>query len=304
MIEKARKIWLNGEFVEWGEARVHVLTHTLHYGLGVFEGIRAYKTQKGTAVFRLDEHIKRLINSAKIVNLKIPFTYDELMEATLETVRINGLEECYIRPLVYVDYGEIGLYPLNNPVGVAIAAWSWGAYLGEEGLKNGIKAKISSFTRNPVNVAMTKAKVCGSYVNSQLAKMEAIDTGYDEAILLDAEGYVSEGSGECIFLVRNGILKTTPLTSILEGITRNSVMDIAKHLWYKVTEERFSRDELYIADEVFFAGTAAEITPIVNIDGRTIGNGKRGPVTTKIQEAFFDIVRGKVKEFEGWLFYV
>lgn len=304
MIQKTEKIWFNGKFVPWDEANVHVLTHTLHYGLGVFEGIRAYKTEKGTAVFRLDEHMKRFVNSAHIFNIDLPYTYDELMKASMETMRINKLEEGYIRPVAFIGYGDMGLYPQSNPIEVAIAVWPWGAYLGKEALEKGVRVRVSSYSRSSVNAMMTKAKSCGGYVNSQLAKWEAIRTGYDEAIMLDSEGYVSEGTGECVFIVRNGIIKTTPLTSILEGITRNSVIEVAKTLGYEISCERFTRDEMYISDEAFFAGTAAEITPIREIDGRTICNGKRGPITEKLQSMFFDIVHGKKKEFEKWLFYV
>ena len=304
MIQKTEKIWFNGKFVPWDEAKVHVLTHTLHYGLGVFEGIRAYKAEKGTAIFRLDEHIKRFINSAHIFNIDLPYSYDELMEASMETVRINRLEEGYIRPIAFIGYGDMGLYPRSNKIEVAIAVWPWGAYLGKEALEKGVRVRISSYIRNSVNAMMSKAKSCGGYVNSQLAKWEAVRTGYDEAIMLDSEGYVSEGSGECVFIIRNGTIKTTPLTSILEGITRNSIIEVAKTLGYEVREERFTRDEMYISDEAFFAGTAAEITPIREIDGRKIGVGRRGPITERLQGMFFDIVHGKEKEFEKWLFYV
>ncbi|MEA1994693.1 MAG: branched-chain amino acid transaminase [Campylobacterota bacterium] len=304
MVEKTEKIWFNGKFVPWDEATIHVLTHTLHYGLGVFEGIRAYKTEKGTAVFRLDEHIKRFVNSAHIFDIDLPYTYDELMKASIETMRINKLKEGYIRPIAFIGYGDMGLYPQSNPIEVAIAVWPWGAYLGKEALEKGVKVRVSSYSRSSVNAMMTKAKSCGGYVNSQLAKWEAVRTGYDEAIMLDNEGYVSEGSGECVFIVRNGIIKTTSLTSILEGITRNSIIEVTKTLGYEVNCEKFTRDEMYISDEAFFTGTAAEITPIREIDGKTVGIGRRGPITEKLQSIFFDIARGKKKEFERWLFYV
>jgi branched-chain amino acid aminotransferase len=303
-MNKTELIWMDGKLVPWDEANVHVLTHTLHYGLGVFEGIRCYKTPKGPAVFRLREHMQRLINSAKIFQMEIPFSVDELCEATMETIRKNKLEECYIRPLVYLGYGGMGLYPKDNPVKVSIAAWPWGAYLGEEGLEKGINVKTSSFIRAHVNTNMTMAKVCGYYVNSQLAKKEAIQCGFDEGLLLDTEGYVGEGSGENIFIVRHGMLKTTPLTSVLEGITRDSMMRIAADEGYEVKEERFTRDEIYIADEAFFTGTAAEITPIRALDNRAIGKGKRGPVTAKLQAIYFDAVKGNSSKYEGWLNYV
>jgi branched-chain amino acid aminotransferase len=301
VIKKTDKIWMDGKFVAWNNAKIHVLTHTLHYGLGVFEGIRCYKTAGGPAIFRLDEHVKRLFNSAHIFMMEIPFTEKEIRNAIIETVRINGLKECYIRPLVYIGYGEMGLYPKGNPVNVAIAAWPWGAYLGDEGIEKGIRIKVSSFTRHHVNVDMTRGKVCGYYVNSQLAKKEAISCGFDEAVLLDTEGYVSEGSGENIFIVRNGRIKTTPLTSILEGITRESIIRLAVDSGIAVEEERFTRDEIYIADEAFLTGTAAEVTPIREVDGRAIGDGGRGRVTKRLQTAFFDIVKGKNRKYESWL---
>jgi branched-chain amino acid aminotransferase len=301
MIPKTEKIWMDGKFVDWDKATIHVLTHTLHYGLGVFEGIRCYETRSGPAIFRLDEHIDRLFSSAHIFLLDMPYTKKEIRDAIIGTVKVNKIRECYIRPLVYIGYGAMGLYPKENPVNVSIAVWSWGAYLGDKGLREGIKVKTSSFIRNHVNANMTRGKVSGYYVNSQLAKKEAITCGYDEALLLDTEGYVSEGSGENIFMVRNGMLKTTPLTSILEGITRNSIMKIAADQKIRVVEERFTRDEMYIADEAFFTGTAAEVTPVRELDGRIIGTGRPGPITRKIQSVFFDIVKGKNKKYESWL---
>ncbi|MBM4136675.1 MAG: branched-chain amino acid transaminase [Nitrospira sp.] len=301
MIAKTEKIWMDGKLTDWDSATVHVLTHTLHYGLGVFEGIRCYETQKGSAIFRLNEHIDRLFNSAHIFLINIPYSKEEIKDAIIKTVKVNKLKACYIRPLVYIGFGAMGLYSKENPVNVSIAVWSWGAYLGDKGLKEGIRVKTSSFIRNHVNANMTRAKVCGYYVNSQLAKKEAIACGYDEAILLDTEGYVAEGSGENIFIARNGILKTTPLTSILEGITRNSIIELANNEGIKVREERFTRDELYISDEAFFTGTAAEVTPIREIDGRTIGNGKPGEITKKLQSVFFNIVKGKEKKYNFWL---
>jgi len=304
MVNKTEKIWMDGKFIDWDEAKIHVLTHSLHYGLAVFEGIRCYRTDQGSAVFRLKEHIERLFKSAHIFTIKIPFTEQEIAEAIKETIRVNKLDSCYIRPIVFIGYGNMGVYPKNNPVHVAIAVWRWGAYLGEESLHKGIRVKISSFIRNHVNSNMSRGKISGYYVNSQLAKMEAISCGYDEAILLDTEGYISEGSGENIFIVRRGILKTTPLTSILEGITRDTVITIAKDLGIEVKEERFTRDELYISDEAFFTGTAAEITPIIEVDGRIIGSGNRAPITEKIQTIFFDIVKGKNQRYIHWLDFV
>ncbi|MGQ9571145.1 MAG: branched-chain amino acid transaminase [Thermodesulfovibrionales bacterium] len=301
MLSKTKKIWMDGKFVKWDDAVVHVLTHTLHYGLGVFEGIRCYQTKEGPAIFRLDEHVDRLFNSAHIFMMEIPYTKEEIKNAIIETVKINKIKECYIRPLVYIGYGAMGLYSVENPINVSIAVWPWGAYLGDKGIKNGIRVKISSFIRYHVNSSMTRGKVCGYYINSQLAKREAVLCGYDEALLLDTEGYISEGSGENIFIVRKGVLKTTPLTSILEGITRDSIIKLANDEGIKVIEERFTRDELYIAEEAFFTGTAAEVTPIREVDSRVIGNGKAGKITKRLQSLFFDIVKGKNKRYESWL---
>jgi len=295
---------MDGEFVDWEKAQVHILTHSLHYGLSVFEGIRCYETEKGAAIFRLKEHVKRLFGSAHIFLLEIPFSQKEIEEAIIETVRINNVKECYIRPIVYIGYGAMGLYPKGIPMKVAIAVWPWGAYLGEEGLTKGIKIKVSSFIRNHVNANMTRGKVSGYYVNSQLAKKEAVTCGFDEALLLDTEGYVCEGSGENIFMVRDSILKTTPLTSILEGITRDSIIEMARNEGIPVAEQRFTRDELYIAEEAFFTGTAAEVTPIREIDGRVIGEGTPGKITRKLQTLFFDVVKGKNKQYDSWLTYV
>lgn len=304
MIPKTEKIWMDGRFVQWDDASVHVLTHSLHYGLGVFEGIRCYETRRGPAIFRLHEHIERLFHSAHIFLIDIPYSRAEIRDAIIQTVKINKIRECYIRPLVYIGYGSMGLYPKENPVRVSIAVWPWGAYLGDDGIHKGIRVKTSSFIRNHVNSSMSRGKVCGYYVNSQLAKKEAISCGYDEALLLDTEGYVSEGSGENVFIVRNGTLKTTPLTSILEGITRESIMTIANDEGFPVVEERFTRDEVYIADEAFFTGTAAEVTPIRELDGRTIGDGTPGPITKKIQSIFFDVVKGKKSKYLSWLTFV
>jgi branched-chain amino acid aminotransferase len=304
MIQKSNKIWMDGKLVKWSDANVHILTHTLHYGLGAFEGIRCYKTLKGPAIFRLKEHVQRLFNSCRILQVAPPYSPDEINSAVKEAVKINNLEECYIRPIVYLGYGSMGIYPKDNPVKVAIAVWPWGAYLGEQGIKNGIRAKISSFSRHHVNVSMTKSKTCGDYVNSLLAKREAVSCGYEEALLLDTNGYVAEGSGQNIFTVRDGILKTPPIATVLEGITRNSIMEIAKNENLQTGEANITRDELYIADEAFLTGTASEITPIREVDGRIIGKGKPGPMTKKLQKIFFDIVSGRKKHYQSWLTYI
>jgi branched-chain amino acid aminotransferase len=302
VVQKSKRIWFDGKLVNWEDAQVHVLAHTLHYGVGVFEGIRCYKTDDGkSAVFRLAEHVDRLFNSAHIVLLEIPYTREEICAAIHKTLRVNELAEGYIRPIVFLGAGEMGLFVRTNPVHVAVAVWPWGAYLGEDGLKKGIRAKVSSFNRHHVNAAMSKGKVNGYYVNSVLAKWEVVKSGYDEAVLLDTEGYVAEGSGENIFIVRNGVLQTTPLTSVLPGITRDAVITIAQRLNIPVKEMRFTRDEMYIADEMFFTGTAAEITPVREVDDRKIGTGKPGPVTKQIQATFFEILRGKNALFQHWL---
>lgn len=302
MVQKSRKIWFDGKLVNWEDAQVHVLAHTLHYGVGVFEGIRCYKTDDGkSAVFRLAEHVDRLFNSAHIVLLEIPFTREEVCAAIHKTLQVNELSEGYIRPIAFLGAGEMGLFVRTNPVHVAIAVWPWGAYLGEDGLKKGIRAKVSSFNRHHVNAAMSKGKVNGYYVNSVLAKWEVVKAGYDEAVLLDTEGFVAEGSGENIFIARNGILQTTPLTSVLPGITRDAVITIAQRLNIPVKEARFTRDEMYIADEMFFTGTAAEITPVREVDDRKVGAGKPGPITKQIQSTFFDIIRGRNALFQHWL---
>ncbi|MBQ7585454.1 MAG: branched-chain amino acid transaminase [Desulfovibrionaceae bacterium] len=295
-------IWFDGKLVPWKEANVHVLTHSLHYGSAVFEGIRAYKCSDGrSAVFRLHDHAQRLINSGKIIRLSIPYTADQISEAILETLKANKMPDAYIRPLSFVGYGEMGVYPGNNPVQTIIAAWSWGAYLGAEALDKGICVKTSSFARSHVNTSMSKAKAAGNYINSILAKIEAKEDGYDEAIMLDTNGFVSEATGENVFIVRNGIIKTTPWTSILGGITRDSVIKVARDLGYTVEEQQFTRDEFYIADEAFFTGTAAEITPIRELDRRVIGAGHAGPVTKHLQQEFFKIVKGEVSKYQDWL---
>lgn len=292
---------MDGSFVNWTDANVHVLTHSLHYGLAAFEGLRCYKGKTTSAIFKLHEHVDRLFESAHIGMMTIPYDKKQVAEAIVETVRVNKLDACYIRPLVYIGYGAMGVYPGDNPIKLAIAAWKWGAYLGDDALANGMRARVSSFTRHHVNVSMTRGKISGYYVNSILAKREAKADGYDEAILLDPEGYVSEGTGENIFIVRKGRIKTTPLTSILEGITRNSVIELARERGIPVLEERFTRDEMYIADEVFVTGTAAELTPVREIDNRRIGIGKPGSITMGLQKAFFSIVRGEDPTHASWL---
>jgi len=302
MVQKLSKIWMDGKLIPWEEANVHILTHSLHYGLAVFEGIRCYVCKDGkSAVFRLREHVNRLFDSAQIGDIKIPYSKKDIAEACKETLRVNQLKEGYIRPIVFIGEGVMGVYPGDNPIRVAIITWSWGAYLGDEALEKGIRVKVSSYTRHHVNVMMTKAKICGNYVNSVLAKREVMKMGYDEALMLDTEGYVSEASGENIFMVKNGVLKTTPLTSILPGITRDSVIQIARAKKITMLEERFTRDELYTAQEAFFTGTAAELTPIREVDDRIVGDGKPGPVTRELQAAFFDIVKGKNSEYREWL---
>ncbi|MFT5442214.1 MAG: branched-chain amino acid aminotransferase [Myxococcota bacterium] len=298
-------IWMDGEFVDWADAKIHILTHTLHYGLGVFEGIRCYETVDGrSAVFRLSEHIRRLYDSAKINMMEIPFEAPVVEAAVLESLRRNHLKSGYIRPLAYIGDGAMGLHPGNNPVRLSVIAWTWGKYLGEEGMERGISAKISTFSRHFVNAKMTNGKTCGDYVNSILAKREALLDGYDEAIMLDTQGLVSEATGENIFVVRDGKISTPPLYSVLDGITRATLIELAASEGYEVVERAMTRDDLYIADEIFLTGTAAEVTPIRELDHRTIGTGKRGPVAEKLQKAFFDAASGKLPEFEGWLTYV
>ena len=294
---------MDGALVLWHEANVHVLTHTLHYGYGVFEGIRCYRTENGkSAIFRLPEHVARLFNSAKILGINIPFSPEDITKAILEVVSVNKLEECYIRPLVFLGDNKMGLNPEGVNVRVAIAAWPWGTYLGDDGLNKGIRVRTSSFTRHHVNISMTKAKACGYYINSILAKAEAVRDGYDEAILLDPNGYVSEGSGENIFILYRGTLLTPPLSSsCLDGITRDTVFGICEELNIPLKEETLTRDVLYLADEIFLTGTAAEITPIREVDNRTIGNGSKGDTTDRIQKTFFDIVAGKNSKFQHWL---
>jgi branched-chain amino acid aminotransferase len=303
MAPKSELIWFDGALVPWDKAQVHVMTHTLHYGVGAFEGIRAYKGVNGApAVFRLKEHVHRLFDSAKILELKIPYTQAEVTEAITKTLAANKMAEGYIRPIVFIGTGaSMGVFPGKNPIHLAICVWPWGAYLGDGALEKGIRIRTSSFTRHHVNVMMTKAKACGNYVNSVLAKNEALADGYDEGLLLDTEGYVSEGSGENVFIVRDGVIKTPPLTSILPGITRDSVITLAGELGYAVKETRFTRDEFYTADEAFFTGTAAEITPIRELDRRQIGEGRAGPAALAIQKEFFKIVKGENQKYAHWL---
>jgi branched-chain amino acid aminotransferase len=294
-------IWLDGKMVPWREARVHVLTHTLHYGMGVFEGVRAYKTDKGTAIFRLQEHTDRLFRSAHIMNMPMPFDKETVLAAQKAAVAENNLESAYIRPMVFYGSEGMGLRADNLKAHVMVAAWSWGSYLGAEGMEKGIRIRTSSFTRHHVNITMCKAKANGNYMNSMLALQEALACGMDEAMLLDNEGYVAEGSGENIFLVRDGVLYTPDLTSALDGITRNTIFQLAAELGIQVKEKRITRDEVYIADEAFFTGTAAEVTPIREVDNRKIGSGKRGPITEKLQSMYFDQVHGRRSEHPQWV---
>lgn len=298
------KIWMDGKLIEWRDANIHVLTHSLHYGMAVFEGVRAYKTDKGPAIFRLPEHTRRLLNSAKIFQMKVPYDYDTLQEAQKEVIRINNLDSGYIRPLIWVGSERLGIAAKDNTIHAMIAAWPWGAYLGEDGLNKGIRVKTSSFTRHHVNVSLVRAKASGYYINSILSNQEALANGYDEALVLDTEGFVSEGSGENVFIVRNGKLYTPDLASCLDGITRDSVITMAEDMGLKVIEKRITRDEFYTCDEAFFTGTAAEITPIRELDNRVIGSGTRGPITEKLQSLFFDVVAGKAPKYADWLTYV
>lgn len=306
-MEKAKWIWSDGKLVEWENATTHLLTHSLHYGNAAFEGTRAYNTNNGLAIFRLEDHTRRLLNSAKILHLNCPYSFEEINKAHIELLRAN--KECYkdavyIRPLIYLGYGVMGLYHKQAPVKMMIAAWNWGAYLGEEGIKNGIRVKTSSFVRNSIKSLMGKAKASANYLNSQMAKYEAMECGFDEALLLDDSGFVAEGSGECVFIVRDGELITPPHDNSLESITQDTTIKLAKDLGIKVIERRITRDEFYIADEAFFTGTAAEITPIRELDFRIIGNGKRGEITKKLQDAFFEVVKGENKKYSNYLTYI
>ncbi|MCY1495494.1 Branched-chain-amino-acid aminotransferase [compost metagenome] len=300
MADRDGVIWYDGELVPWREATTHVLTHTLHYGMGVFEGVRAYNTPDGTAIFRLQAHTDRLFDSAHIMNMQIPFSKDEINEATRAAVRENNLESAYIRPMVFYGSEGMGLRATGLKVHVIVAAWNWGAYMGEEALQQGIKVRTSSFTRHHVNISMTRAKSNGAYINSMLALQEAISGGADEAMMLDPEGYVAEGSGENIFIIKDGVIYTPEVTACLNGITRATVLRLAEEHGIKLVEKRITRDEVYIADEAFFTGTAAEVTPIREVDGRKIGIGRRGPVTEKLQKAYFDLVTGKTSAHPEW----
>ncbi len=297
-------IWMDGDMVPWREAKVHVLTHTLHYGMGVFEGVRAYRTEKGTAIFRLGEHTDRLFRSAHILGIRIPFDIQTVQQAQVESIRQNNLETGYLRPMVFYGSEGMGIRADNLKVHMIVAAWEWGTYLGDESLRNGIRVRVSSYTRHHVNISMCRAKANGHYINSMLALQEAVDTGYDEALLLDTNGFVMEGSGENLFVIRDGVVYTPDLTSALDGITRNTAIRIMQDEGLEVVEKRITRDEVYICDEAFFTGTAAEVTPIREVDNRTIGKGGRGPITEKVQSRFFDAVHGRAPEYEHWLTYV
>ena len=302
MHDRDGKIWMDGELVDWRDAKIHVLSHTLHYGCGAFEGVRAYDTVNGTAIFRLQEHTERLFNSAKILRMKIPFTQEEVNEVQRTVVRANNLKSGYIRPLTWIGSQKLGVSPKGNRIHLMVAAWTWGAYLGEDGMKRGIRVKTSSYTRHHVNITMTQAKAVSNYTNSILANMEALDDRYDEALLLDASGFVSEGAGENLFIIKGGVIYTPDLSAgALNGITRNTVFHIAKDLGLEIVQKRITRDEVYIADEAFFTGTAAEVTPVRELDRIEIGIGSRGPITEKIQSAFFDIVNGRNPKYAHWL---
>src|SRR5690554_195370 len=301
MADRDGFIWLDGKLVDWRDAKVHVLTHTLHYGMGVFEGVRAYETPNGTAIFRLQEHTDRLFNSAKIFGIKIPFTKEEINEAQIAAVRENNLDSAYLRPMVFLGSEGMGLRAENLKVHVMVAAWNWPAYMGEDAKTKGIKIRTSSFTRHHVNINMCKAKANGAYINSMLALREALESGAEEALLLDTEGYVAEGSGENFFMVSDGVIYTPELTACLDGITRRTIIEMARSLGYEVREKRITRDEVYIADEAFFTGTAAEVLPIRMLDGREIGEGTRGPITTKLQTMYFDQVTGNSPYNQDWL---
>jgi len=304
MADRDGWIWMDGKLIDWRDAKVHVLTHTLHYGMGVFEGVRCYETPQGSAIFRLKEHTERFLNSAKIFQMKIKFEAEVLEEAQKEVVRANKLKSCYLRPIAWIGSERMGLAAVDNSIHVAIAAWPWGAYLGEDGINKGIRVKTSSFSRHHVNVSLVRAKACGYYINSILAHQEVAVHGYDEALLLDTDGYASEGSGENLFVIRKGKVYTPDLASCLDGITRNAVIQIAQDLGYEVIEKRITRDEIYCADEAFFTGTAAEVTPIRELDDRVIGSGGRGPITQAIQNTYFDAVGGKAQQYADWLAHI
>jgi branched-chain amino acid aminotransferase len=303
MADRDGKIWMDGKMVEWRDATIHVLSHTLHYGCGAFEGVRAYTMPDGkAAIFRLQEHTQRLLNSAKILRMKIPFSLEELMQAQIDVVKANNLPSCYLRPLTWIGSEKLGVSPKGNTIHAMVAAWAWGAYLGEDGLKRGIRVKTSSYTRHHVNITMTQAKAVSNYTNSILANMEATDDGYDEALLLDSSGFVSEGAGENLFVIKDGVIYTPDLSAgALNGITRNTIFHICKDLGIEVVQKRITRDEVYICDEAFFTGTAAEVTPIRELDRIELGQGYRGSITEKVQNAFFDIVNGKNPKYMHWL---
>ena len=304
MADRDGFIWYDGKLVPWRDATTHVLTHSLHYGLAVFEGVRAYKTVSGTAIFRLQDHTNRLFASAHIYRMPMPYDKATLNAAHLDVVRSNKLESCYLRPIAFYGSEKMGVSPRGAATHVSIAAWPWGAYLGEEGMEKGIRVKTSSYSRHHVNVNMARAKFAGTYANSILANMEATEDGYDEALLLDVDGFVAEGAGENLFVVKDGVIYEPEIASALMGITRNTVITLAAELGYKVVAKRLTRDDIYIADEAFFTGTAAEVTPIRELDNRTIGAGSRGPITTKLQSLFFDVVNGKVPAHADWLSYI
>ncbi len=304
MADRDGVIWLDGEMVPWREAKTHVLTHTLHYGMGVFEGVRAYHAEKGTAIFRLQDHTDRLFRSAHILRMNMPYDKETINQACLDVVKQNNLDSAYLRPMCFYGSEGMGLRADNLKTHVMVAAWEWGAYMGQEALDNGIRVRTSSYTRHHVNITMCKAKANGNYMNSMLALQEALECGYDEALLLDVEGFVAEGSGENIFIIRNGVIYTPDLTSALEGITRETIMHLAAEIGVEVKEKRITRDEVYVADEAFFCGTAAEVTPIRELDGRVIGSGSRGPISERLQTMYFDQVHGRRSEYPEWLAYV
>jgi branched-chain amino acid aminotransferase len=304
-LTEVEKIWMDGELVDWADAKIHVLSHAVHYGTGVFEGIRAYETPRGAAVWHLDEHLKRLFRSAKLYHMDIPFSLEAITDATTEVIRVNGLKACYIRPVVMRGYGELGVNPLTSPVNVFIGVWPWGAYLGEDALEQGVRIKISSWRRNSQNSLPAAAKATGQYINSVLAKVESLKAGYDEAIMLNEAGFITDGSGENVFIVRDGVLTTPPISAgCLDGITRGTVMMLARDLGYEVREENLVRTDLYNADECFFTGTAAEITPIREVDDRVVGEGHRGPIVKELQGAFFAATKGETEKYADWLTYV
>jgi branched-chain amino acid aminotransferase len=303
--DESGKIWFNGEMVNWKEAKIHALSHVVHYGSSVFEGIRCYNNKNGSAVFRLEEHIERLFDSGRIYRMEIPFTHEEICKAVLDTIKTNKLKECYIRPVVFRGYGELGVNPLKNPLEVVIAVWEWGSYLGQEALELGVDVGVSTWRRMAPDTLPNMAKAGANYMNSQLVKMEALENGYDEGIMLDYQGMVSEGSGENIFIIKDNIIYTPSISSsLLKGITRDSIIQLALEMGLEVREEQIPREMLYLADEIFFTGTAAEVTPVRSVDRITIGSGKRGPITEKLQKSFFEILEGKVKDEFGWLTYL